>query len=203
MKLAISTNADQVLRDIDAFAASVRRAAVRAANDLTATAKTAALREISSIYGIGPRSFEKYVTLIPATGDDATATLRVKGRGFPLALFDPHQTKRGVSVRIKRRRILIPHAFIARMANGHLGVFAKGAYGGKGVRRRTGSFGRFVFGYSKRRASDRSRLPINELYTFAPPDVFANRQVLDVMVDRIEERVGTVMRRAIAFEARR
>lgn len=204
MKLRVRTNADEVVRAIDDYAAGLRRAATRAVNELTDQAKTAGLREISRVYGIGPRAFEKYVDVRIARGEETVASIVVRGKGLPLHIFGATPTKRGVSVKVKGRRFLIPHAFIQRMQSGHVGVFARGAYGGKGVLRKSGStFGRFVFGYSRRRKTDRSRYSINELYTFAPPDAFANGEVTKAMADRVDEQLGRVMKRAIAFEVRR
>lgn len=204
MRLSVTTNADQVLREIDDYVARLKRAATRAVNELAETAKVAGLREISNRYGIGPRAFEKYVTVRLARGEETGAEIVVRGRGLPLFLFQARQTKRGVSVKLKGRRFVIPHAFIKQMTSGHVGVFARGAYGGKEVLRKSGDrFGRFVFGYSRRRRSDRSRFSINELFTFAPPDAFANESVTMAMVDRVEEQLGRVVKRAIAFEVRR
>lgn len=204
MKLSVKTNADQVLREIDSYVAGLKRAATRAVNELTDQAKTAGLREISRIYGIGPRAFERYVEVRIARGEETGASIVVRGKGLPLHIFGATPTKRGVTVKVKGRRFLIPHAFIQRMNSGHVGVFARGAYAGKGVLRKSGdTFGRFVFGYSRRRKSDRSRFSINELYTFAPPDAFANEEVTKAMADRVDEQLGRVMKRAIAFEVRR
>lgn len=203
VRLSTSTNADEVVRSLDAFGhAILGRAASRAVNKLADQAKTAGLREVSAIYGIGPRSFERYVTVKLAAAGEFQASIRAKGQGLPLYLFDARQTAKGVSVRIKGRRFVVPHAFIATMRSGRVGVFARGAYGGQGITKPTGErFGRFVFG-SSYRGRNRARLPINELYTFSPPDAFANPRVVQAMSDRVQDQLDKVMRREIAFALR-
>ena len=74
-------------------------------------------------------------------------------------------------------------------------VFVRGGYGGKGGVKPTGqSFGRFVFG--------KGRLPINELYSFAPPDTLNNVDVRRVMDDRIEQQAPAILKRELSAVAR-
>lgn len=204
MRLRATTNASEVLRDLDRYADAItRRAVPRAANRLAEQAQTAGLREVSAIYGIGPRSFEKYVTTRLAAEGEFQASITAKGRGLPLYPFAARQVAKGVSVRIKGRRFVVPHAFIATMRSGRVGVFARGAYGGQGITKPTGErFGRFVFGSSYRGRRARSQLPINELYTFGPPEAFANPRVVQAMSDRVQDQIDKVMRREIAFALR-
>lgn len=213
MQLRALTNHAEVARSIDAFGeAIVRRASSRAVNRLADQAKVAGLREVSRIYGIGPRSFERYVTTKMAADGEFRASIRAKGSGLPLYLFDARQTARGVSVRVKGHRFVIPHAFIARMTSGRVGVFARGGYGGKGVIKPSGeTFGRFVFGRGSRkmkgirrdgRGAKRSGLPINELYTFAPADALANAEISSAMSDRVLDQLDKVMRQEINFALR-
>ncbi|HEY1283004.1 MAG TPA: phage tail protein [Steroidobacteraceae bacterium] len=196
MRLSARTNVDQVLRDLDDYVkTAVDVAMPRAVNKLADQAETAGLRKISDIYGVGPRTMEQYVTVDRASAKDLRATINAKGKGFPLTLFNPRQSRLGVTVRIKGRTVLIPHAFIARMHNGHVGVFARGAYGARGAQLLTGEmFGRFAFG--------RSRLPINELYTSSPPDALANPDVLDAMQKRVDEQASKVIGQEIRFAVR-
>jgi hypothetical protein len=196
VRLAIRANPDQAFTALDQFAARVQAIAVpRALNKLADQAQTAGLRAVNSIYKIGPRTMEKYVATTYAFPNKLEATLTAKGAGFPLYVFDPRQTRTGVSVSLKGRRVIIPHAFIATMPNGHVGVFARGAYGGKSNKRQlkaTGAgFGRFTFG--------RGRLPINELYTLSPPDAFGNSDVTKAMDDRVEEQAAKVLQQEIRF----
>lgn len=167
----------------------------RAVNKLVDQAKTAGLRKISDIYGVGPRTMEQYVTIDRATTQVLRATINAKGKGFPLSLFNLRQTKLGVTVRIKGKTVFIPHAFITRLRNSHVGVFARGSYGARGAKLLTGeSFGRFAFG--------RSRLPINELYTSSPPDALSNPDVLDAMQSRIDDQASKVIAQEVRFAVR-
>lgn len=196
LRLSIKTNQAQVLSDLDAFAVGVLNVAKpRALNKLAAQAETAGMRKVAEVYGIGPRTFEKYVQVKPASESDLEADLIVAGKGFPLELFEPRQTKQGVTASVKGHRFLIQHAFIARMASGHVGVFARGAYGGKGKILATGeAFGRFQFGAK--------RLSINELFTFAAHDAWAAQEVIDAMDARVEEQQGAIIAHEIEFARR-
>ena len=197
MRLEIKVDTRGYDAAFDRLVRAVATASTRTANRLIEQAKTAGLREISKIYGLGPRTFEKYVQITLARDGENEATIRVRGRELPVYLFDPRQTKAGVTVRIKGRRILIPGAFLARMRSGHIGVFARGAYGGKGLNGRTSGrkFGRFVF-------LQGGRLPINEFYTFGPAEAFSNEDVVDTMQDRVFEQIDDVMRRELRFALR-
>lgn len=195
VSVALRTNEDQVFADIDAFLARVRGVAMpRALNKLADQAGVAGFRAINDIYKIGPRTMEKYARVELAGPNKLEASINVKGAGFPLYAFQPRQTRKGVSVLIKGRRVLILHAFIATLPNGHTGVFARGAYGGKSTHR-IASTGRgssgFVFG--------RGRLPINELYTLSPPDAFSNPDVVDAMQSRVDEQSQRVIAQEIRF----
>lgn len=203
--LRLRTNKDEVFRDLDAFVAEAKtRAGARTLNVLEGQAQVAGFRVISDRYGIGPRVLEKYATTRLATPANLEATISVKGRGFPLAEFRPIPTPAGVSAFVKGRRHLYPGTFMATMPNGHRGVFARGAYGGKGATaiRETGRIGNFVLGRGKRvRKANKwgvTELPVNELYSSSPADMFADQDVVDAMLDRVEEQAPIVMRREIA-----
>lgn len=190
MRLTSANNLDQVFAQLDRFADDMQRvAAVRAVNKLADQAQTAGFREIAKIYDIGPRVMENYASIRQA-GAELEATITVKGKGFPLSEFKPIRTRKGISVKVKGRRVLIPHTFFTPKTNQR--VFARGGYGGKGVVKPTGeSFGRFAFG--------RSRLPINQLWTLGPATAFANDDVTNAMQDRVEEQAGKVLASEIRF----
>lgn len=196
MKLAVRTNVDEVFADLDRFVEDAQsRAVPRAVNRLAEMAQTAGLRAVNEEYRIGPRAFERYLTMRLARDGEFEASIRSKGGGLPLQLFAPRQVRAGVSVMVKGRRVIVPHAFIARMKSGRVGVFARGAYGGRGLKRSTGqSFGRFAFG--------RSRLPINELFTFGPAEAWSSERVVGAMSDRVQDQLDKVMRRELAFALR-
>ena len=191
----LKTNVDQVLSELDGFVDDVLQvAAPRALNKLRDQAKTAGFRKLAELYDIGPRTMDKYATLTFAKPGDLEATINVKGKGFPLAVFKPRQTALGVSIQIKGGRTIIPHSFLAKMPSGHVGVFARGTYGA--------SF-RFSKGRARRVRRGRwTELPIRELFTFGPAKAFANPDVVDAMQSRVDEQAGKVLKQEIRFAAR-
>lgn len=206
MRLAVKTNLDEVFADLDRFVDRVETvAAARTLNKLSEQAQTAGFRKINDLYQIGPRTMDKYAAVKAADASNLQAEITVKGNGFPLYEFKPIATKQGVSVLVKGRRVLIPHAFIAKMRSNHTGVFARGAYGSKSGRKLkiTGTFGHFNFGRGERvKRANRwgsTELPINEFFTFAPPDAFSNADVVAAMQDRVEEQAPKVLAQEIRF----
>lgn len=207
--LRATTNIDAVLDQLDAWTKGVIDvAAPRALNKLADQAQTAGLKRVNEIYRIGPRTFEKYASVTLASAANLEAAIVVRGSGFPLYLFSPRQLKGrgggvgrghakggGVSILLKGRRVVIPHAFIAQMKSGHIGVFARGAYGGKGKQDFTGeSSGKFRFGSR--------RFSINELFTFSAPGAFSHPSVTDAMNDRVRSQFGIVLAQEISFASR-
>lgn len=188
--------------DLAALAERIRETAVpRTLNALIDQAQRTGLRQIAITYRIAARTIEQYATQKPARADDPEASITVKGKGFPLSLFNPVQGPKGVTVTIKGRRVLIPHSFQirGRFAIRHAGitlhVFARGSYGGKYGGTPSGqSFGRFLF--------NKSRLPISEIWSFAPPDAFSNPQVVDAMQDIVDGNAGKELQRQIAAVTR-
>lgn len=195
VKVGVSSNVDQVLADLDGYVDDVVKiAAPRALNRLRDQAKTAGFRALADEYDVGPRTMDKYASVTFASPADLRASINVKGSGFPLYAFAPRQTKLGVSVKIKGKRVLIKHAFLAKMPNGHIGVFARGAYGAQF---------RFQKGRRITKPRDkRTELPIRELFTFGPSDAFSNPVVVEAMQSRVDEQMGSVMRQEIRFAAR-
>jgi hypothetical protein len=208
MRIRAKTNADEVIGDIDRWLGDLAdKVAPAVVNELADRAETVGVREVAREYGLTQRDFRKYLRRTRARAGDPEAEIRAIGPALPVGLFSPIPTAKGVSVRIKGKRILIPHAFIQKVKAGdktYQGVFARGAYGGKGVLYLQGeSFGRFVFGYSRRKnkkqrkGSGRSRYSINELYTFGPSDAWRNETVVTAMQDRVESEMGKVMQQQI------
>lgn len=204
MRLTATSNIDQVLQDMDRFVDQVQRvAAVRTLNKLRDQAQTAGQRKIADIYDIGPRTMDKYTSTGTAAGDRFEASITVKGKGFPLSDFQPIKTSKGISVKIKGKRYVVPHSFFTPRTNQR--VFARGAYVGKGLSVTTGSFGNFVFGRSKRITRPRAKrteLPINQLWTLGPATAFGNDDVVTAMHDRVDEQAAKVLAQEIRFARR-
>ena len=209
IRLALNTNIDQVFQEMDAYVDAIKAVAIpRSLNELSDNANVVILREMAKQYGLQQNVLRQYMRQVRATVPGGVqASVEVFGRGLPLILFSPTPSAptrgkprgKGVTVRIKGKRIFIPHAFIQRMPNGHVGVFVRGAYGGKSSKRGlslTGeSLGRFQL--------SSSRLPINELYTTSPPTMAGNRNVVEAANARVETQAPVVIARNIRFAASR
>ena len=193
--MSITTNAAEVARDLDAYVDGIlERAVPRALNTLRQQAKVEGVREAARVYGMRSSDIDVSWREDPATRAVLEARINAKGAGFPLSLFKPVRTAKGVSVLIRGRRVTIPHSF---MVPGRFGkrVFARGAYGALRRGTPTGeTFGRFVF--------SKSRHPINQLYTFGPPETLANEIVQAAMNARLDEQMGPVIAREIRAAAR-
>lgn len=205
MRISAKADLSPGFAQLDRLRRDIRKAQVRAVNTLKSQAKVAGLKEVNTQYQIGPRTMEGFMTERNATEDTPEAALEVKGKRFGLKEFKPIQTKGGVSVLIKGRRVVVQHSFMVDRFGSQ--VFAKGAYKG-GVPRPTGTSGSFTHskgGLGRRRSLDpssRHGLPINVLTTFGPADAFSNEDVTEAMQDRVDEQAPAVLRRELAAVAR-
>lgn len=213
--LSISSNLDQAFGELDAFVLSCQVAGARTVNKVLDQAETAMLRKVSELYGVSADDMRKgsdkgrrWLTRKLATPGNPEGAIIVRGAGFPLYLMKPRQTKAGVTALVKGRRHLYPGTFIARMKSGHIGVFARGAYGSKSAHRlrATGRIGRFTLGRGERVSRPNkwgsSEIPINELYTFGPPEAVGNPDVLEAGQDRIDAQAAKVFVQEVRFESR-
>ncbi|MGH8519860.1 MAG: phage tail protein [Gammaproteobacteria bacterium] len=170
--------------------AIVPKASARALNKTASQAKTQAAREIRTHYNISTRVIGRHIELSRATPATLVAALKATGDKLPVIAFQARQTKRGVTVQIKRgRRRLIPHAFIATLRSGHKGVFARGKYQGRS----------FVHRSKRVRPYPKPDLPIAELHTVGVPQGFSNRVVLEALERKIRERFPPLLAHEIAF----
>ena len=167
----------------------VRRALTKAGR----RANTEAVRAVRSEYKVPAKAVRKALTTRVSTDDAMEVALSLKGSPTPLADLNPRayggpsgwptrggkgKVRRpgGVTVKIKGKKYKIPHAFIATMSSGHVGVFARGGRGK--VAAPTGeTYGSFSF--------SSQRLPITELYTFSLSQAFRNDKVLRQVVQRV------------------
>lgn len=192
--LKLRDNLADVERDLDALQQRIQSARIRANNALLAKAEKAGFAEINTVYQIKPSTMSQYASTQLAAPGNTDAVLTVKGKGFPLSTFNPRPGPKGVTVTIKGRDVLFPHSFMVPTRFGR-NVFARGAYGGKGVSRPSGeSFGRFIY--------STPRLPINKFYSFAPPDCLSNERVRVVMDNTVEGEGPDVYRRELSAAAR-
>jgi hypothetical protein len=197
MRLSMTADLSKGNAQLDALRDRIRTVAVpRALNQLRDQAETAGLRAITDEYQISQGIMRQQIRETIASNENPKASIIAFGPGFPLMAFRPVQSAAGVTVTIKGKRVLVPHAFMATMKTGRTGVFARGSYGGKSRKfKATGAvFGRFQF--------SSLRLSINELYTFSPPDALSNERVTGAMQDKVDAQAAVVLRREIAAVGR-
>lgn len=155
--------------------AEIRQATSRAVNHTIKKARTAASRESRTIYKIKASDLKAQMKLKSSSPQTLTAALSANRRPLPVFKFRPSprvvsspRPKRGVSVNVMGRRKNIQQGFIARMKSGHIGVFAKGGYSGKG------SF-KFRKSRTKQFGND---TPISEIQTTSTWSAITNEKVL-------------------------
>lgn len=138
----------------------LRRAIARALAKTVSQGKTAATKAIREEYNIKQRDLaSKIRTEIDPSRLQAAIT--VSGRNIPLLQFGARQTKKGVTLQIKKgSRKVLRSSFISTMRSGHQGVFSR---------------------------TTRKRLPIKELYSLGAAQMFGSRKVMEAVKDRIRE----------------
>ena len=97
-----------------------RSAARSALNKLIIRGRKVATQKVREVYNIQARLLKDRTKVYKATNQRPEASLVIRGRRMPLILFGAKQSRRGVSVRVKREggRKLISGAFIATMPSG-------------------------------------------------------------------------------------
>jgi len=145
---------------------AMTRATVRALNRVGRTMRTRVVRVLRKKLRMKSKTIRKRVWVDRANRKKQRVRVTSGYRGFPYADFSPVQTKKGVKVKLSRRQVL-EHAFIARMATGHVGVFRR-----KGTK----------------------RLPIQEQYTQSPADALreaaAAPEILEEAGENLRKRLG-------------
>lgn len=160
----------------------------RALNRTIMKVRTEASRSIRKNYKLPAKEVKKHTKLKRSRPNYLVAEIVYGGRPIPLKHFKPRQTAKGVSVNITGTRKTIRSAFIATMPSGHIGVYARGKYGG--------SRG-FVFRKNRVRTHGHD-LPITELMTTSVPIMAANNDVVkqvtqtanDMFPKRLEHELG-------------
>ncbi len=129
--LAIEFDAQKAVKTMDAFPKRTHKGTMRALNRAGDSGRSMMGSSIAKDMGLKVKDAKAAVRIVPATMDRLEVKLLASKKRLPLYTFGARQTGRGVSYNMGRGRQVIPHAFIARMPTGHVGVFA-----------RTGKFGR-------------------------------------------------------------
>jgi len=181
----VEVEADKVVAGLRRLDQATRRAIIsQSANRGIKHLKTLANRKVRETIALRAKDVNAALSVRHARRGGFDASLEIRARAVALQKFGARQTKRGVSVRVKKRgpKKRVSYAFKATMQSGHVGVFARD---------------------SKRNARrgpkpNRSGLPIKELYGPEVIDVLNDPPVLeelvakggDVMVREIIRRVG-------------
>ena len=176
------------------------KASRRTVNDLTRQGKTVTKKKIRVRYTIKAGELEKKmkVTVLRASGS-GQAKITTSSKGMPLTAFaGTRQTSAGVSVKLKHNspRTVIHQAFLATMlSSGHEGAYRRRyrrLYRQAPVGRVTGGFARLPKKY---------RLPIEQIYSLAVPDMFDHQDVYDEVQALVDAKYETIFRRNFAFYA--
>ena len=160
------------------------KAAVRALNRAGDQSVTAASREIRRAYNVSSSFARNQIKVRDrAHRGKLSFTIRIFSRRIPLIEFvrgskTPsvlrERVGRGVTVEIKKgQRKLIPHAFIARMKSGHVGVLAR-------IHGKERPDPAFRFGRGSGRVGRKwgdPDIPIGELTTLSVPRMFLEKTV--------------------------
>lgn len=166
----------------------------KAGGDAIRAMKAESSRKIRERKAVKATSLTKALCIIyPSNPEVKLWRLAVPSQAMPVVMYPTRQTKRGVSVLVNAgNRVLIPHAFIATMRSGHVGVF-----------RRVGQATRSPIQRTGRRASryaGTKRQPIKELYTTRVVDVFHDAGFIMDVLTRGEEVFRSTFNRVLPLE---
>lgn len=119
------------------------------------TVKTELARGVPKQYDTSQKTIRERTRVNKNSGE-------VSVKGSPIRLFKfkvtPTSPKRQlVTASVKRARKSLPHAFVAQMKNGHIGIFER---------------------------TKKSRYPIKQLYSVSAPQMAGNEEVLESAMER-------------------
>jgi hypothetical protein len=151
----------------------------RAINRTLEQSKTAARREIQTVYKIRARDVNRAMIIRRAVARQIAqhGMLLAQGVKLPLIGFGARQGKRGVSVNVMGTRKLVRSAFITNMPSGGRGVYARGVYNGNEFQYR-----------NKRLRKNGNDLPITQLTSVSVPKAMSHNTVLKHLADTINQK---------------
>lgn len=169
------------------------KVAVRALNKTLTGVKTDASSAIRDEITASKKAVDGTFTMEKAGSAKVQASIASTGKPLPLSEYSARQTKKGVSVQVKRSRprTVIPGAFIAAMKSGHKGVFWREWRGQKRAKREGVRYGMLPRKY---------RLPIKQLYGPRVPDIMSNDPVMKVILDKAGERLHNNLAHEAEYE---
>lgn len=144
-------------------------------------------KRIKERYNITQKYLSRQAVVSPkANGNNLYGGIKINEDRLPIIAFRPKQTGSSITVAIhKGKTVMIRNAFVATMASGHKGVFARGRY-----QKRTG----FVPGREKTASG---KIRITQLMTASPftmgisPDV--RTDVAEFMGHEVSARVHGIL----------
>ena len=174
------TQIDRARRVLSGIPKGAEKALCRALNKAVAKAKTETVRSICKEYSVKSSAVRKGLKVIKATYGNLTATILETGSPMELMAFAV-KPKKPASMKGKtadqRQKVVVgvsfntrktlPHAFVAKMQNGHIGIYTR----------------------ERPAKGPRHGLPIRQRYTTSVPQMMKNARVLD----RISEQARQVM----------
>jgi len=198
IRVDISSNMKEISERITGLTKAIEdKATVSALNRTATTVRAAAVREIRAEYpGLKAGAVREQLKILRANRGRLMSTVTLRGSRIALIEFSPRQTKKGVTVRIKGQRKLIPHAFIATMKSGLQSVF---------VRAQTSKSANVIFRHGKGSRVRKSGpdLPIAELRSISLPRAFVNNKVQTVLKRLARETFIKNYRAELAFRSSR
>ena len=167
----------------------------RSLNNTLKGVRTDAVREIQKVITPKAKVIRKTFKFKKANYQSLDAAVISVGGPLPLFEYAVKQTKKGVTVRVKKgrgKRSFFPGAFVATMPSGHKGVFsrAKPPY-------RTNRSNKIPW---KRFAKRQYRLPIEQLYGPRVPDILENATVMEPILKKAWDRLEKELERQVGHE---
>lgn len=169
-----------------------------AINETLKGTRTDTKAEIRKDVTVKAKAITKTIKLNRANRHRVFGALRSKGGFVPLIDYTTRQTKKGVSVKVRKngRWTLYPSAFITTMKSGHKGVFSreKPPYrtqaSNKLPWKRFGLFEGHAYG----------RLPIKQLFGPRVPGIFGKDSVMNPVLKKAGDRIHKELDRRLRFE---
>jgi len=98
----------------------------RSLNDAAKHTVTDASRRVRQTWNLSVKEAKAGYIVVKSSPQTLESRVIVKGNPVPLMAFKPRQTKKGISVTIKKgHRTMLKSAFIAQMPSWHIGVFKR------------------------------------------------------------------------------
>ena len=184
LSISLGERHKELLSALAHIPGGANKAVARAINRAVEGARTDAIKAICEEYAIKPVDVRKSIHIVRATYQKLEAQIISTGGPLPLIQFRVNpkstRTKRRVRAGVKfGNQITLPHAFIQKMSNGHIGVFQ---------RHTDGETGKMV-----------PRMPIKQLYAPSFPQMLGNKEVLKYIEMKAHYRLDKELRHQINY----